>query len=118
MQQTNEENEHRRKFTKEGSAFERFKRTETESKIFLLGHIVFGLAYFFLRNAVAMISVLSSISVNLLRPRLAALTVSGQCFLSKNAKKKKKTGLPQYLWDERHLQELLKDGYTHEPLRY
>jgi hypothetical protein len=33
-----------------------------------------------------------------------------------SAPKKRKPHLPRYLWDQRHLDELLKDGYTHEPL--
>lgn len=49
----------------------------------------------------------------LLRTRLAgALAISQQRSYPARGTKP----LPRYLWDERHLEELLKDGYTHEPL--
>lgn len=51
----------------------------------------------------------------LLRTRLvAALSISNNQQRGYPAKGTKP--LPQNLWDKRHLAELLKDGYTHEPL--
>jgi len=57
-------------------------------------------------------SLVPASTLNFLRTRLAALCVSQRFYPARGTKP-----LPRYEWDERHLKELLKDGYTHEPLR-
>ena len=51
-------------------------------------------------------------NVHLLKRAFTGLHISARCYPARGTKP-----LPRYLWDERHLAELLKDGYTHEPLR-
>jgi hypothetical protein len=61
-----------------------------------------------------MMSLISTISC--LRPRLAALAITSIRGSKRKESLHKPKNLPQHLWDKKHLAELLKDGYTHEPL--
>jgi len=51
-------------------------------------------------------------TTSFLRTRLCALAISQRSYPAPGTKP-----LPRYLWDQQHLKELLKDGYTHEPLQ-